>query len=203
MREVHEHVKESSIVLQQHNLERSAEEQEMISLMKLLLLPQVLSLKGYTDGVKRAGNKRSEPQSTYRSGAYTMKWSQHIKYHFMIFGLLIRTGRIRIYDKQQKKLRQASHVLFDFKPFPLLEVVLNTAITVDIRWGNTLNGIWICPRLYTQVPKSHHLVEAAKTGDVLLLRSLICTDFVSPFCRTTDGWTLLHVSNKRNIETGT
>ena len=118
-------------------------------------------------------------------------------FEFVLFDVLIRTNRLRRrgrFINDEKKLRQASSVLLRFKPSVLLTWLIDTAVFLEMTWGGNIAGLQINPRFYVQVPDSHPLLKAARTGNISLFRRLINTNSASALCMTSAGWTPLHVS---------
>ena len=71
--------------------------------------------------------------------------------------------------------------------------LVENAVALDITWGGTVGGLKINPRFYVQVPDSHQIMKAARTGNMSLVHSLISTNSASALCMTSAGWTPLHV----------
>ena len=177
---------------QQHPLESSTDQRQLYSVIDNKIVPHVSSPHGHsaTSHSLQSGCPRCLPLLTAR-------WTQKWLFQFALFDIIIRTNGLRQRSgltKNEKRFRQASNVLLRFKPSPLLTWLVNTAVFVEMTWGDTVGGLKINPRFYVQVPDSHQLIKAARTGNISLVRELINTSSATALCMTDAGWTPLHVS---------
>ena len=176
----------------QCHLESSARQRELFSSINNTVVPQLSVLRDYL-----ASSKPFYPEHQRRSPFLTVRWTQKRVFHFLFFDILIRTNDLRRHGRfiqDEKQYRQASSILLRFNPSTLLAWLVETTVILDMCWGNTVDGLKINPRYYVQVPDSHHIMKAARTGNMSLVRNLISTNSASTLCVTSAGWTPLHVS---------
>lgn len=160
--------------------------------MKDTIIPQLSAPRS-----PLATSNLSQSGSSRRPLLFTVIWTQKKIFEFVLFDVLIRTNRLRRCGRctdDEKQLRHISSVLLRFRPSVLLKWLLNTVVFLEMTWGDTVGGLKINPRFYVQVPDSHQLIKAARTGDISLLRRLFNTKPASALCMTSAGWTPLHVS---------
>ena len=179
----------SNVSCQQHHLESSTGQQELLSSINNMVVPQHSALHGCLPSSKSL-------QREYPRGLpfFTARWTQKQVFQFVFFDILFRTNHLRQHEgliKDKKQLRQAWGILLRFRPSTLLAWLVETVVVLDMSWGNTVNGLKINPRFYAQVPESHQVMKAARTGNIY---DLINTDTAPILCMTSAGWTPLHVS---------
>ena len=176
----------------QYYLESSTRQRELLSSINNTVVPQLSVLRNYL-----ASSHPFYPEYLRRSPFLTVRWTQKWVFPFLFFDILIRTNDLRQHGgfiKDKKQLRQASSILLRFSPSTLLAWLVETVVMLDMSWGNTVDGLKINPRYYVQVPDSHQIMKAARTGDMSLVLNLIGTNTASTLCMTSAGWTPLHVS---------
>ena len=176
----------------QYHLESSTRQRELLFSINNTVVPQLSVLRDYL-----ASSHPFYPEYLRRSPFLTVRWTQKRVFPFLFFDILIRTNGLRRHGrfiKDEKQFRQASSILLRFKPSTLLAWLVETAVILDMSWGNTVDGLKINPRYYVQVPDSHQIMKAARTGNMSLVHNLISTKSASTLCMTSAGWTPLHVS---------
>lgn len=165
---------------------------ELLSLVKDTVIPELLAPRG-----PLATPQLLRFESPRRPLLSTVRWTQKWIFEFILFDLLIRTNRLRRCGRStedEKQLQHVSGVLLRFRPSFLLTWLLSTVVFLEMSWGDTVCGLKINPRFYVQIPDSHQLIRAARTGDISLLRRLIRMNPALALCMTSAGWTPLHVS---------
>lgn len=192
LRDLQKQIVASNDSRQQHHLESSTRQVELLSLVKNTIIPQLLAPRG-----PLAASNLLQSESSRRPLLFTVRWTQKRIFEFVLFDVLLRTNRLRRcgrFTEDEKQLRHMSSVLLRFRPSILLKWLLKTVVFLEITWGETVGGLKINPRFYVQIPDSHQLIKAARTGDISLLRRLFNTNSASALYMTSAGWTPLHVS---------
>ena len=182
----------SNTFYQLHHLESSTGQLELFSSINNTVVPQLSALRGCL-----ASPNSLQPRCSRLVPFFTARWTQKQVFQFVFFDILFRTNDLRQHGgsiKDKKQLRQAWSVLLRFRPSTLLARIVETVVVLDMSWGNTVNGLKINPRFYSQVPDSHQIMQAARTGNMSLVHNLISTNSASALCMTVAGWTPLHVS---------
>ena len=176
----------------QYHLESSTGQRELLSSINSTVVPQLSALRDCL-----AISNPLRPERSRRPPFLTARWTEKWVFQFMFFDILIRTNDLRRRGgpiEEEKQLRQASSILLRFRPSSLLTWLVKTAVVLDMSWRGPFNGLRINPRFYIQVPDSHLILKAARTGNIALVHKLISTSSASPLCMTSAGWTPLHVS---------
>ena len=182
----------SNTSYQQHHLESSTGQLELFSSINNIVVPQLSALRG-----SLASPNPSQPGYLKRLPFFTARWTQKQAFPFVLFDILFRANDVRQHGgfiKDKKQLRQAWSILLRFSPSTLLAWLVETVVVLEMSWGNSVDGLKINPRFYVQVPDSHQVMKAAKTGNMSLVHNLISTNSASTLCMTSAGWTPLHVS---------
>ena len=177
----------------QYHLESSTSQRELLASIDNAVIPQLSALCSYL-----ANSNSLQSEHPRRLPYFTARWSQKRVFHFVFFDILIRTNDLRGHEgfiKDERQLRQASSILLKFDPSNFLAWLVETTVILDMSWGNPVNGLKINPRFYAQVPDSHQVMKAARTGNMALVRNLISTNSASALCMTVAGWTPLHASH--------
>ena len=184
----------SSTSCQQHHLESSTGQQELLSSINNMVVLQHSALGG-----RLASSKSLQREYPRRLPFFTARWTQKQVFQFVFFDILFRTNHLRQHEgliKDKKQLRQAWSILLRFRPSTLLAWLVETVVILDMSWGNTVDGLKINPRFYVQIPDSHQVMKAARTGNMSLIQKLINMNIAPTLCMTSAGWTPLHVSFK-------
>ena len=183
--DVHQQMVVSNTSDHQYHVESSTRQLELLSSINNTVVPQLSALHGYL-----ASANSSQPEYLRRLPFFTARWTQKRVFQFAFFDIIIRTNDLRQHGrfiKDKKHLRQASSILLRFSPSTLLAWLVETVVVLDMSWGNTVDGLKINPRFYVQVPDSHRVMKAARTGNMSLVRNLISTKSASASCMTSAG----------------
>ena len=183
----------SNTSYQQHHLHSSASQLELSSSINNTDIPQLSALHSCS-----ANPKSLQPGYSRRLPSFTARWTQKMVFQFVFFDVLFRTDDLRHHGgfiKDKKQLRQAWSMLLRFSPSTLLAWLVETVVVLELSWGSTVDGLKINPRFYVQVPDSHQVMKAARTGNISLVHKLISKNSASALCMTSVGWTPLHVSH--------